>query len=50
MLQIERVLSLNKIDFWCEIRIAIPIWENVDISFGQKHTLTSRLGGEGVKI
>ena len=48
MLQIERVLSLNKIEFWCEI--AIPIWENVDICFGQKHTLTSRLGGEAVKI
>ena len=31
--------------FWCKLTIAIIIWENVDLCFGQKQTMTSRLGG-----
>ena len=50
MLQFQELLSIYKIEFWCEITIAVLIWENVDLCFGQKYTLRSRLGGEGVKI
>ena len=55
MLQFQEVLSIYKIEFWCELTIAVLIvkmWIFVLI-FGQKHTLTSSLGGvggEGVKI
>ena len=47
MLQFQEVLSIYKIEFWCELTIAILIWENVDLCFGQKYTLASRLGGGG---
>ena len=50
MLQFQELLSIYKIEFWCELTIAILIWENVDLRFGQKYTLTSMLGGEGIKI
>ena len=52
MLHFQEVLSIYKIELWCELTIAILIWENVELYFGQKYTLTSRLGGggEGIKI
>ena len=43
MLQFQEVLSIYKIEFWCELTIAILIWENVDLCFGKKYTLASRL-------
>ena len=43
MLELEEVLSINKIEFWCELTITVLIWENVDLSFGQEYALTSRL-------
>ena len=48
MLQFQEVLSIYKIEFWCELTIAIFIWENVDLCFRQKYTLTSRIGGWGL--
>ena len=33
-----------------DLTIAIRIWENVELCFGQKYTLTSRLGREGARI
>ena len=50
MLQFQEDLSIYKIEFWYEWTIAILIWENVDLCFGQKYTLTSTLGWEEVKI
>ena len=47
MLQLQEVLSIYKIEFWCEIKIAVLILENVDFCFGQKYTLTSMLEGGG---
>ena len=52
---IKRVANVKiyKIEFWCEITIAVLIWKNVNLCFGQKYTLTSRLrtgGIEEVKI
>ena len=44
MLQFPEVLLIYKIEFWCELTIAILIWENVDLCSGQKYTLTYRLG------
>ena len=42
MLQFQEVLSIYKIEFWCELTVAILIWENVELCFSQKYTLTSR--------
>ena len=42
MSHFQELLSIYKIEFWCELRI---YWENVDLCFGQKYTLMSRLGG-----
>ena len=50
MLQFQEVLSIYKKEFLCELTIAILMWENADLCFRQKYTLTYRLGGEGVKI
>ena len=36
MLQFQEVLSIHKIEFWSELTIAVLIWENVDLCFGQK--------------
>ena len=47
LLQYQEVLSIYKIECWCELTTAILIWGNVDLCFGQKYTLTSRLGGGG---
>ena len=47
MLQIQEILSIYKIEFSCEVTIAILIWKTVDLCFGQKYTLTFRLGVEG---
>ena len=41
MLRFQQVLSIYKIEFWYEIIIAALIWENVDLWFSQKCTLTS---------
>ena len=46
MLQFQEVMSIYKIEFWCELTTAILIWENVDLYFRKKYTLTSRLGGK----
>ena len=46
MLQFQEVVSMCKIEFWCQLTIAILIWENLELCFGQKYTLISRLGGE----
>lgn len=46
---IKRVANVKiyKIEFWCEITIvAIIIWENLDLCFGQKNTLGERRGSE----
>ena len=45
MLQFQEVVSMCKIEFWCQLTIAILIWENLELCFGQKYTLISRLGG-----
>ena len=37
---------IYKIEFWCELTIAILIQENVDLGFGQKYTLMSRLDNQ----
>ena len=50
MLQFQEVLSICKIEYWCELTTAIPVWGNVDLCLGQKYLLKSGLGGEGVKI
>ena len=34
MLQFQEVLLIYKIEFWCELTIAIRFWENVDLCFG----------------
>ena len=47
MLQFQEVLSIYKIEFCCELTIVVIIWENVDLCFGQKYTLTYRLEGRG---
>ena len=47
MLQFQEVLPIYKIELWCELTIAILIWENVDLCFRQKYALTSRLAGTG---
>ena len=47
MLQFQEVLPIYKIELWCELTIAILIWENVDLCFRQKYALTSWLGGRG---
>ena len=47
MLQFQEVLSIYKIELWCELTIAILIWENVDLCFGEKYTLRSSLEWEG---
>ena len=39
-----------KIEIWCELTLAILIWENVNLCFSQKYTLTSRLGGRGYRF
>ena len=36
MLQFQEVLSIYKMEFWCELTIAILIWENVDLCLSQK--------------
>ena len=46
MLQFQEVLSIHETEFSCELTTAILIWENVDFCFGQKYTLTSKLGVE----
>ena len=33
MSQFQEVLSIYKIESWCETAIAVPIWENEDLSF-----------------
>ena len=43
MLQFQEVLSMYKIEFSCELTIAILHWENVDLCFAQKYILTSKL-------
>ena len=45
MLQFQEVQSIYKIEFWCGITVAVLIWENVDVCFGQKYAWTSRSGG-----
>ena len=47
MLQFQKILLIYKIEFSCEVTIAILIWKTVDLCFGQKYTLTFRLGVEG---
>ena len=47
MLQFQEVLSIYKIEFWCELTITILIWENVDLCFCKKYIFTSRLDGSG---
>lgn len=43
----SKIKKKNKIEFWCEITIvAIIIWENLDLCFGQKNTLGERRGSE----
>ena len=50
MLPFQEVPSIYKIEFLCHLTIAIFIWENVDLCFGQKYTLTARLGGRYSRI
>ena len=50
MLQYQEVLSIYKIEFWWELTVAIPVWENVQLCFSQKYTLMCSLEGEDVKI
>ena len=50
MLQFQEVVSMCKIEFWCQLTIAILIWENLELCFGQKYTLISRLGGGGSEV
>ena len=45
-----KYLQIDKIEFWCELTIAMLIWEDVYLCFGQECTLTSMSGGEGIKI
>ena len=47
MLQFQEVLPIYKIELWCELTIAILIWENVDLCFRQKYASTSWLGVGG---
>ena len=47
MLQFQEVLSIYKRELWCELTIAILIWDNVDLCFGEKYTLRSSLEWEG---
>ena len=47
MLQFEEVLSIYEIDFWCELTIAVLIRGIIDLCFGQKYTMESRLSGRG---
>ena len=47
MLQFQEILSIYKIEFSCEVTMAILIWKTVDLCFGQKYTLSFRLGVEG---
>ena len=47
MLQFQEVLSIYEIDFWCEMTIAVLIRGNIDLCFGQKDTMKSRLSGRG---
>ena len=42
MLQFQEALSIHRMEFWCELTIAKAIWENVNLFFGEKCTLTSR--------
>ena len=53
----EEVLSIYKIEFWCELTIATTYLGKCGSLFGQKYTLISRFGGgeggdrgEGAKI
>ena len=50
MSQFQEVLSVYKIESWCETAIAVPIWENEDLCFGKKYALTSRLGEKGSRF
>ena len=43
LLQSQEIISIYKMEFWCESTIAILISENVDFCFSQKYTLTSSL-------
>ena len=47
MLQFQEVLSIYKRELWCELTIAILIWDNVDLCFAEKYTLRSSLEWEG---
>ena len=49
MLQFQEVMSIYKTEFWCELTIAVLFWENAELWFAQKYTLTFTLReGEGV--
>ena len=50
MSQFQEVLSIYKIESWCETAITVPIWENEDLCFGKKYALTSRLGEKGSRF
>ena len=50
MLQYQEVLSIYKIEFWCELTVAILVWENVQLCFSQKYTLMCSLEGEDRRL
>ena len=51
MLQFREVLSICKIKSWSELTMAIFTWQNMgELCFGQKYTVTSRLGGKDLDI
>ena len=51
MLQFREVLSIYKIKSWFELTMAILTWQNMgELCFGQKYTVTSRLGGKDLDI
>ena len=51
MLQFQEFLSVYKIEFWFELKIAMLTQENMgELCFGQKYTVMSRLGGKDLDI
>ena len=42
---LKKYVFKYKLEFRCELTIALLILENVDVYFGEKYTLTFTLGG-----
>ena len=36
MLQSQEILSIHKIEFWCELTMTVLIWEILDLCFCSK--------------